>query len=104
MRTRLIFVRHAEAEGNAIREFHGWTDSSITAKGHMQAEKVAERLKDTDIDVIYSSTLQRTLQTASYISEAKSKPIIRTDKLKEINGGLWEGKIWEELPALYPKE
>ena len=34
MKTRLIFVRHAEAEGNLIREFHGFTDGDITEKGH----------------------------------------------------------------------
>ena len=52
-----------------------------------------------DIDVIYSSSLKRTLQTAQYIADAKNLPIIRTDKLKEINGGEWEGKRWDELPG-----
>ena len=92
MKTRLIFVRHAEAEGNYLRIFHGWTDSGITDKGHVQAKKAAERLKDIPIDVLYSSSLKRTIQTAQYIADIKGLPIIRTDKLKEINGGDWEGK------------
>lgn len=103
MKTRLIIVRHAEAEGNKIRRFHGWTDSEITEKGHLQAQHVAERLKNVDIDVLYSSSLKRTLQTAQYISEVKNLPIIRTDKLKEINGGDWEGRTWEELARLWPQ-
>ena len=104
MKTRLIFVRHAEAEGNINRMFHGWTDSRITEKGHKQAKLAAERLAEIPIDVIYSSSLTRTLQTAQYISEKKNLPIIRTDKLKEINGGDWEQKYWEEIPCLYPEE
>lgn len=104
MKTRLLIVRHAEAEGNVNRKFHGWTDSSITEKGHIQAKLLAEKLKDVDIDVLYSSSLKRTLQTAQYISEAKQLPIIRTDKLKEINGGDWEERTWDELPKLWPKE
>ena len=103
MKTRLIIVRHAEAEGNKIRRFHGWTDSELTDKGHLQAQRVAERLKSIDIDVLYSSSLMRTLQTAQYISIAKGLPIIRTDKLKEINGGDWEGRTWEELEKLWPQ-
>ncbi len=103
MNTRLIFVRHAEAEGNKIRRFHGWTDSSLTDRGHLQAQRVAERLKDTDIDVLYSSSLKRTLQTAEYISTVKGLPIIRTDKLKEINGGDWEGHTWDELQEKWPE-
>lgn len=104
MKTRLIFVRHAEAEGNIKRVFHGWTDGKITEKGHIQAQKVAERLKDVPIDVIYSSSLTRTIQTASYIAKVKNLPIIRTDKLKEINGGDWEGRRWDELPEIWPAQ
>lgn len=104
MKTRLIFVRHAEAEGNISRRFHGWYDSKITEKGHKQAKKVAERLSELSIDVIYSSSLTRTLQTAQYIADAKRLPIIRTDKLKEINGGDWEDMPFDQLPLKYPKE
>lgn len=104
MKTRIIFVRHAEAEGNLYRIFHGWTDSGITEKGHVQAKKAAERLKELKIDVIYSSSLKRTIQTAQYIADTKGLPIIRTDKLKEINGGDWEGKKWDDLPSIWPDE
>jgi probable phosphoglycerate mutase len=103
MMTRLILVRHAEAEGNKIRRFHGWTDSGLTKRGLLQAQCVAERLKDITVDVIYSSSLTRTLQTAEYISKAKSLPIIRTDKLKEINGGDWEDRPWNELQERWPE-
>jgi probable phosphoglycerate mutase len=101
---KLIFVRHAEAVGNKIREFHGWTDENITERGHLQAKQVAQRLKDTKIDVIYSSILKRTMETAGYISRQKNLPIISREDLKEINGGLWEGMRWEDLPIDYPKE
>jgi len=104
MKTRLIFVRHAEAEGNINRHFHGWTNSNITEKGHLQAEKLGQRFKNIDVDVIYSSSLNRTLQTASYIAKVKNLPIIRTDKLKEINGGDWENQLWDELPIKWPEE
>lgn len=104
MKTRLIIIRHAEAEGNTKRLFQGWTDGKLTEKGHIQAKRVAERLKETEIDVLYSSSLSRTLQTASYISEMKGLPIIRTDKLKEINGGDWEDVRWDELPGRWPEQ
>ncbi len=104
MRTRLIFVRHAEAEGNKIRHFHGWTDSEITERGHLQAERVAGRLKDFDIDAVYSSSLRRTRQTAGYIAKAKGLEIITSDNLREINGGDWEDLPWVELEKRWPEE
>lgn len=103
MKTRLIFVRHAEAEGNVIRRFHGWTDSALTERGHLQAQRVAERLKDIPIDVIYSSSLQRTKQTAGYISKVKNLPVNLSDELKEIHGGDWEGLTWQELEERWPE-
>jgi len=104
MKTRLIIVRHAEAVGNKIREFHGWTDEGITEKGKLQASIVAERLKNMPVDVIYSSSMKRTMETARYIAEAKNLPVIPVDDLKEINGGLWEGMTWSELARKYPNE
>lgn len=104
MKTTMIFVRHAEALGNKIREFHGWTDESITERGHIQARLVAERLADTKIDVIYSSVLKRTMETAGYIARVKGLPVIPREDLKEINGGLWEGMRWEDLAKFYPEE
>lgn len=77
MKTRLIIVRHAEAVGNKIREFHGWTDEGITEKGKLQASRVAERLENIPVDVIYSSSMKRTMETARYIAASKNLPIIR---------------------------
>ncbi len=102
--TKLIIVRHAEAEGNKNRLFHGWTDSEITEKGHIQAMYVAERLRKVHIDAIYSSSLKRCLQTASYIANIKELPVIKSDKLMEINGGRWEDMPWAVLPEMWPEE
>lgn len=104
MKSKLILVRHAQAAGNMLREFHGWTDSSLTEMGHKQAQLAAESLAKVPIDVLYSSSLKRTLQTAQYIADVKKLPIIRTDGLKEINGGDWEGVNFEQLPKRWPSE
>ncbi len=103
MKTTIVIVRHAEAVGNVIREFHGWTDEGITDRGMLQAQQVAQRLKHVPIDVIYASVLKRTMETAGYIARIKSLPIIPRDDLKEIHGGLWEGLRWDELAEKFPE-
>ncbi len=104
MKTTMIIVRHAEAVGNRIREFHGWTDKEITDRGVLQAQQVAEKLKNIPVDVIYSSVLKRTMETAGHIARSKDLPIITREDLKEIHGGLWEGMRWDDLVAKYPEE
>jgi len=103
-KTRIFIVRHAEAEGNFIRRFHGITDSNLTEKGIEQAKKVADRLKDTKFDIIYSSPLKRAFLTAKQIAKGRDIKIIKREDLVEINGGDWEDRCWDELPILYPSE
>lgn len=104
MKTTLYLVRHAEAIGNIKRIFHGWTDSQITEKGHIQAKRLADSLKDFEIDTIYSSSLRRTMQTAEYIAKEKKLSLILSDQLKEINGGDWENVNWDNIPEKWPQE
>ncbi len=105
MKTRLVFVRHGEAEGNIKRIFHGWTDSELTDKGYHQAERVAIRLKDENIDLIYSSPLKRAYETARLIARQQNiQEIITLEGLKEIHGGKWENEKWDELPVKWPDD
>ena len=43
--TRVIFVRHGEAEGNVSHNFHGHFNSNLTPNGYAQAERAAQGLK-----------------------------------------------------------
>jgi probable phosphoglycerate mutase len=104
MKTTLYIVRHGEAEGNINRTFHGWTDSSLTPKGHRQCEQLAKRLESIDFDEILSSPLKRTKQTVEYILRGRKNKISLNENLKEINGGEWEGVSWEDLSINWPKE
>jgi len=99
--TKLIFVRHGEAEGNVSRHFHGNFNSHLTENGYKQAALTAEALKNQKIDVIYSSDLTRTVETAKPIAEIFNLDIYTDKNLREIFGGDWENVPWASLPELY---
>lgn len=101
--TKIIFVRHAEAEGNVTQTLHGWTDSKLTEKGISQAKKVAQRFKSEKIDVIYSSDLKRAYNTAELIADAKQLDINIDEGLREINCGDFEDKPFNYLEEIYPE-
>jgi len=104
LKTRVILVRHAEAQGNIERFFQGWTDGLLSEKGHKQAKLLGESLNNEKIDVIYTSTLTRTQQTAKYIAEIHNLNLNIRDDLKEINGGDWENVPFENLHERWPDE
>lgn len=104
IKTRFIFVRHGEADGNVQRLFHGWHNSNLTKNGHMQARLTAAYLIPKPIDVLYASDLRRTLDTAGYIARQKGLKVHPEPGLREISGGAWENLTWTELEQRYPEE
>ena len=101
---KIYFARHAEAMGNVLEFFQGRTDCDVSEKGVKQLALLAERFRDIPIEAIYSSPLKRTVLTAEAVNKYHNLPIILDDGLIEINGGVWEGKPWADLPKLYPVE
>lgn len=101
---KIYLVRHGEAMGNVLEFFQGRTDAEISSKGKMQLDALAQRFKDINIDVIYSSPLKRTIETAEAVNRYHDVPMILNSDIIEINGGRWEGEKWADLPEKFPHE
>ncbi len=102
--TRILLVRHCEAQGNVKRVFQGHTDAPISENGKKQLDLLALRLRNETIDAIYSSPLQRAYQTAEAINQFHRLPIHIKEELMEIGGGSWEGKPWADFPVIDPQQ
>ncbi|AUM86977.1 alpha-ribazole phosphatase [Clostridium botulinum] len=106
----VYLVRHGETEHNKRKNFYGKLDVGLNEKGKEQSYKVGELLKDVKFNKIYISDRKRTRETAERILEKnkfydKEKNIIYKDeRINEIDFGLFEGKSYEEIGSLYPKE
>jgi broad specificity phosphatase PhoE len=99
----LIFLRHGEIHFNKIG-FLGSTDLLLTERGIKQSEIVAERLKEKNIEKIYSSPLSRCIQTAKIIAEIlKLKGVTPDERLREVEFGIFEGLSLEEANEKYPE-
>lgn len=105
MTNTIYIVRHGQTEWNILGKTQGHGDSNLTAKGREQAELLAESMTKYPIDYIYSSDLGRAYQTAEIIGNKLNIEIEKTEALREMNFGTWEGRvikdIMEEDPDLY---
>lgn len=102
--TILIFVRHGESEGNMSGRFNGSLDFPLTERGKIQAVKTAEYLDKYKIDKVYASDLLRAKETAEIIAKRQNLKITERKALREINGGDFEGVVYEELYERFPVE
>ena len=88
----LFIVRHGLTEANKRGITNGRMDEPLAVEGLDQADRLADRLQYKHIDIIYSSPLQRSVQTASPIARKLGKTINLDDRLIEVGFGEFEGK------------
>lgn len=99
---RLYLVRHGQTEWNLEGRMQGNKDSPLTDLGLYQAKQLGESLKNVNIDLVYSSSSERTMNTAKIIVGNRKVDIIPTAQLKEMNFGFWEGMTFEVIKEQYP--
>ena len=97
----LYLMRHGQTDWNAEGRVQGWKDTVLNAQGIIHAHTAAEKLKDEDIEIIYSSDLKRTKKTADIISATLNIPVHYTKRLREMNFGKAEGIKKTDLEAKF---
>ena len=93
----IYLIRHGETDWNKKGKIQGHFDIPLNQKGRLQAKILASRLKNNDIDVIYTSDLSRASQTANIIGNSVQTSLISETRLRERNYGEWQGKSWAEI-------
>ena len=100
----IYLTRHGLTEWNVNRRMQGWGNGELTEKGIRDAKALGNRLADTTIDKVYSSSSKRAYETAQYIIGDREISLIQMDDLREMNFGDWDGRIREEVEAEYPED
>jgi broad specificity phosphatase PhoE len=101
--TTILLARHGESDWNRSKRWQGFADRPLTDLGRRQAAELAERLKDTELDAVYSSDLQRARETAEIVAQAKGLTVETTPDLREVDVGSWSGLTRAEAEARYPE-
>lgn len=102
--TTIYVIRHGQSMGNLERRLLGHTDLPLTDLGKKQAERAAAYLAPFGITRVYSSDLQRAMQTVAPLSEKLSLPLIPEPGLREIDAGDWEGLPFTEIKQKWAEE
>lgn len=102
--TRLYLIRHGQSAGNAEGRFGGHGPTPLSDLGQQQAEKTAKMLAKESISAIYSSDLDRAMQTAEPLAKLMNLPVHATPAFRERHVGVLEGLTFDESRAEYPKD
>ena len=102
-RTTLVFIRHGETVWNREERFQGHGDSALTETGRSQAQAVGRRLRGVSHDLMISSDLGRTVQTAEMIAEFTGDTPSTDSRLRERNYGVLEGMRIPDILEKHPE-
>ncbi len=94
----LLLVRHGENDYTKTNKLAGRLPGvHLNEHGQKQAQALGEALKDVPIKAIYSSPLERAMETASPIAESHKLTIQQEPDLMDTDIGKWQGKSLASL-------
>ena len=109
--TTLILVRHGESEWNRAGRIQGQVNSPLTDLGINQAKAIRDYLSGILLNQeleIYTSPLDRALQTAEIIAQGidyPSRKIIIEERLNDFNVGEISGTFgWDKVAEIFPEQ
>ena len=97
----LLLIRHGENDFVKTGKMAGRLPGvHLNERGQKRAQALGEALKDVPIKAIYSSPLERAMETAVPIASARKLQIIQELDVMETDMGKWQGKSWKVLRLL----
>lgn len=94
-------IRHARTAYNAERRYAGTIDIPLSKEGICEARDVAPKLAGLKFDIVFTSMMRRTIETAQILI-GQNTPIIQTPLCNERKFGIMEGCTWEEMLTFEP--
>jgi probable phosphomutase (TIGR03848 family) len=96
--TKVLLIRHGENEYVKSGRLAGRQPGvHLNKNGIEQANRVAESLANTKLAALYTSPLDRTIETASPISISQNLKILTRPGLNELDMGDWQNKTIKQL-------
>lgn len=95
--TTFLLIRHGETDAVG-REIMGWrTGWHLNANGRAQAKRLADRLARRRLEAIYTSPLERAVETAALVGAPHGLEPRPDADLAEVRFGEWEGSRFADL-------
>ncbi len=97
-----LLVRHGQNDWVDKKRLAGWTPGiHLNDAGKKQVQSLSERLIEQPVKAIYSSPLERCIETADILASSHKLEVQILESVGEVRYGKWEGK---ELKVLSKKK
>ncbi len=100
---RVLLVRPGATDFDAQGRMKGSLDMPLCGEGLRQADSLATELAGLRIDIVHAAPCESARQTAERLAEHRGLKVRVVDCLKNVDHGLWSGKLIEDLRRNQPR-
>ena len=101
--SHVLLIRPGATEFDVQGRIKGSLDMPLSSAGHQQAETMAAELAEVNLKCIYTSPCESARQTSECLAEGRHAKIRVVECLRNVDHGLWHGKLIEEVRRNHPK-
>jgi broad specificity phosphatase PhoE len=95
--TTFFLIRHASCNGLGQKLWGRTPGVCLNETGRSQAQRLAEQFNGIKLQAIYSSPLERAIDTAETLARSMNLDLKLNPALNEIDYGDWTGKTFDSL-------
>ena len=99
MSIEIIFETHSLSIDNERGIATGWLDGSLSETGKRLAKELGQRRRAEGFDRVFTSDLQRAVETVEVAFAGSGVPVQRDARLREVNYGMLNGMPVSQLEA-----
>ena len=100
---QLMLIRPGSTDYDVQERILGSLDIPLNEQGLAEVAATVEQLRDKGIEIIYTPVSQPSLQTADVIAKALQIKRKKIHRLENLNQGLWQGMLVEDVRHKQPK-
>lgn len=100
---QIVLIRPGSTDYDEQGRVLGTLDIPLNEQGTREVQRIIQEIQNLDISTIYCGPCQAALQTATAISEALGSKLKKLDALGNIDHGLWQGMLIEDVKRKQPK-
>lgn len=100
---RILLIRPGTTDYDQQRRIQGTLDIPLSEAGRREVDEAIDKLRGQPLDAIYTCPCQSARQTAEALGAALGIKPKTLDKLQNLNQGLWQGMLVDDVKKKQPK-
>ncbi len=99
----VLIIRPGSTEFDDQQRIKGSLDMPLSDEGQRQVDRMANELREVNIELIFTAPDESAVQSAQRLANGRDTRIKVVDAFRNIDHGLWHGKLIDEVRRNHPR-